>query len=284
MPLEVALYQIPNHRRSRLVCEAMARGIRKCGDKTWTVGSPTYRISDIKPVSIFYGMSPPLAQALKEIPAAGGTAIYVDLGYWGRHEGGRYRGFHKICINGRHPNSYFQKRTHDDSRLRALGVTVQPWRDGGRHILLAGMSGRAAPIDGFAPNEWELGAITEICRHTDRPIVYRPKPSWQDASPLAGTTYSPSAEPLGNALADCHAVVTHHSNVAVDALVVGVPVFCWAGVAAPMGDQRLAAIEIPVCPEGREAWAADVSFTQWSIAEMGEGLPWRHLKAEGLIA
>lgn len=285
MPLEVALYKIPNHRRSRLVCDAMAEGIRKIGDKTWTVATTAYSRAHTKPISVFYGMAAPLNRIFAEAREDGRTAIYVDLGYWGRHEGGRYRGFHKVCINGRHPTAYFQKRQHDYSRAAALGVKIEPWRPGGDHILLAGMSGKSSHVDGFEPNQWEREAIEALRAATSRTIIYRPKPSWKAAVPLAGTTFSPKTQPLEEVLQNCHAVVTHHSNVAVDAIVSGIPAFCQEGVGAPLSKHSLAGIDTPFRPgdDERRQWVADIAWTQFSIAEMATGLPWRHIRDEGLV-
>lgn len=77
--------------------------------------------------------------------------------------------------------------------------------------------------------------------------------------------------------------MTHHSNVAVDGLVAGVPCFVWGGVASTMGLQELAAIEAPWLPEGREQWVNDITYCQWSIAEMSAGVPWRYMRSRGLV-
>lgn len=131
--------------------------------------------------------------------------------------------------------------------------------------------------------EWERNAVAALRKVTDRKIVYRPKPSWTGAKPIEGTSFSPRSESLNDVLRDCHAVVTHHSNTAVDALVAGVPVFCLEGVASPLALDDLASIENPVTPDGREQWAADVAWTQFSVKEMQCGLAWRHLKDEGVV-
>ena len=94
---------------------------------------------------------------------------------------------------------------------------------------------------------------------------------------------SSASQETGAALKGAWAVVTHHSNVAVDGLLQGIPAFCWQGVAAPLSSQDLTKIETPVYPDGREQWTADIAWCQWSIAEMKAGLPWLHLKSEGLI-
>lgn len=283
MATEVAIYRIPNHRRSRVVCEAMGTGIRKSGDKTVVIDSSGYARNDAKRVAVFYGMRPPLDRLIPEAREDGRKSVYIDLGYWGRHDGGRWRGFHKVSVNGRHPTEYFMRREHDDIRAKALGLKLEPWKKGGRHILVVGMSGRSCAIDGYQPNQWERETIARLKEVTDRPIIYRPKPSWLGAVPLEGASYSPKMQQLAEVLAGCHAVVTHHSNVAVDALVAGIPAFCWEGIATPLSLQDLARIEAPLYSEARTRWLNAATYCQWSVAEMADGAAWRHLKAEGLV-
>lgn len=269
----------------------MAEGIARCGDFPMIWNEQDYAVSMRSGLDcvVFYGLEGNCRQILADHSKAG-TAVYVDLGYWGRREGGRWAGFHKIVMNGRHPTSYFRSVKHPHDRIGRFHVGPKPWRENGSHILLAGMGDKGAWAEGYRPEEWERWAIAELRKYTDRPIVYRPKPSWKTAKPIAGTLYSPRDRDVQQDLADCWAVVTHHSNVAVDAIVAGVPAFCWAGVAEPLSLQDLSQIERPYCPgrgageeNDRAQWMADIAYTQWSIAEMRQGLPWRHLKAERLI-
>ena len=207
----------------------------------------------------------------------------MDLGYWGRRQGGRWAGYHKLVVNARHPTAYFNRRALPSCRASELRVFPEPWRADGSAILLAGMGDKGAAAEGFLPEAWERETIAELRRFTKRPIIYRPKPSWKKAAPIAGVSYSPRTEELSAVLRRCWAVVTHHSNVAVDGLVAGVPAFTWGGVAEPMALRRLDLIEEPLRPEGRWEWISNIAWTQWSVTEIALGDPWRHLKAEGLL-
>jgi hypothetical protein len=281
MGMQVAVIGIDGSRRSHAICEAFGRGLRFSGEIPVRMDESRY-VEPLYDAAIFYGLRGNLPKALKDYPAAGKAAIYVDLGYWGRLQGGRLSGFHKISLNSRHPTAYFRRHRHANDRSLALGIRPAPWRSG-RHILIAGMGDKAAVTEGYAAEQWEREAIAELRRHTDRPIVYRPKPSWRGAKPIEGAAYSPPTQPLEEVFRNCHAVVTHHSNVAVDALVAGIPVFSMEGVASPMGMPSLDMIESPLFPEDREQWIADLAYTQWTVDEIRSGAPWRHLKCEGLI-
>lgn len=265
----------------------MAEGIASVGDFPAILSERDYKESDLEvyECACFYGLEGNNARMFKDYSARR-AAVYVDLGYWGRREGGRWSGYHKVCVNGRHPNAYFRAVQHGFERVKRFHVEPRPWRTGKplQHILLAGMGDKGAIAEGFRPEEWERWAISEIRKHSQRQIIYRPKPSWKTAKPIEGALYSaPHAREIEQDLAECWAVVTHHSNVAVDAILQGIPAFCWGGVALEMSLQDLSRIESPHYPEGRLHWAADIAYTQWSVAEMRNGLPWRHLKQEALI-
>lgn len=282
MALEVTIYQIPGHPRSKAVTCAMLEGILKTGDNAKLRSALAYRRPE-GDVAVFYGLAGNLARALADYPAAGKKAVYVDLGYWGRKDGGRFNGYHKVSVNGRHPTEYFQQHKHSADRSGVFGLHAAPWSRAGGHILLAGMGPKGSRAEGFSPLAWERRALAMIRQYTDRPIIYRPKPNWENPLPFADVITAPKDQPLMQALAGCHAVVAHHSNAAVEALVAGVPAFVVEGIALPMGSADLSSIEKPRYPTGRPQWLADAAYAQWSVTEMASGAAWRHLKDEGLV-
>lgn len=282
MPVNVTIFQIPGHLRSRAVCTAMAEGIRKAGDKVTIHAAHNYRQPE-GDVAVFYGLAGKLSSVFADYPRAGRKACYVDLGYWGRKDGGRFAGYHKLAVNARHPTAYFQAQAHDASRAAVFGLKPEPWKRDGGHILLVGMGPKGSWAEGYKALGWETQALAALRKVTDRPIVYRPKPNWPNPPPLAGAIMAPKDQSLEEALVGCHAVVTHHSNAAIEALALGVPAFVVEGAALPMSLTDLTRIETPAYPEGRGQWLSDLAWAQWSIAEMGEGLAWRYLKDEGLV-
>lgn len=274
----IAVYFIPGHEWSRKAGEAMAEGIRRCGDRAHVMPVTEHRGAD-HAAAVFWGFIEPCQRVMSDYRAAGKAAVYIDSGYWGRGKDG----YCKVAVNSRHPTAYFQRRKHDHARAAELGIKPSPYRSGS-HILVAGMSAKAAWAEKLEPVEsFERRCIDVLRTITDRPIVYRPKPTWKAAKPIEGVRYSAPEEPLSQVLADCHAVVTHHSNVAVDGLVAGVPAFCLEGVALPMSLQDVRLIEHPRYQDGREQWIADVAWCQFNVAEMRDGVAWRHLKDEGLM-
>jgi hypothetical protein len=258
----------------------MAQGLHAAGQSHELLSSTSYR-GPAHDVAIFYGLALGLRRVLEEYRAAGRKAIYVDMGYWGRRLNDRFDGFHKLALNDRHPTAYFQRWAHPPDRIQHHGIRLKPWRTAGRHILVAGMSAKAAQAEGLPPHSWERATIARLRELTDRPIVYRPKPNWTEACPIEGSVFA-QTQPLDSLFNNCHAVVAHHSNVAVDALLAGVPCICPGGVASSLSGHDLTLIESPPMPDGRQQWAQDVAYTQWSIHEMRTGAAWGYLAREVL--
>lgn len=277
----VAVYRFPHSRRSSFCAEAMTKGVRAVGDTvSERVMGQFQGVADTD-VAAFYGFNRDLLDAYRK---AGKTAVYIDLGYW-RREG--ETGHHKLGLNSRHPTGYFQRRKHPPDRWERLRERIEPWRKGGGAIIVAGMSGKGAAAEGFRPEQWERQAVAELRKHTDRKIIYRPKPNWVGSKPIEGAEFqrgdSQGRDVPAVLKGGVHAVVTHHSNVAVDALLAGVPVFVMDGICAPLALSDLSKIETPLYPDGREQWAWDAAYTQWTVHEMTAGTAWRHLKTEGLV-
>lgn len=277
----VAVYYAPSTNRSKIIAQAMSKGIARCGDKVKHVDSRSFDGKIIADVAVFYGLSDGLDQVFKAYKEKS-TAVYIDLGYWKRRITGKYDGYHKIAVNSRHPTAYFQICQHDDKRFQQMDIEIKPWQAAGEHILLAGMSGKAAWAEGFKPEAWERQAARQLRLATSRKILYRPKPNWSGATIIPGTFYQRNVE-LKDNLANCHAVVTHHSNIAVDAILAGIPAFSEQGVASVMSCKEISSIDMPTMSMNREQWAADIAWCQFTMAEMETGLPWAHLKSEGLV-
>jgi len=152
------------------------------------------------------------------------------------------------------------------------------------------MSEKCAVFEGFGFEQWERNAIAQMRKVTDRPIVYRPKPRKRDTPQypmIEGVAYSNPAKTkhLEDELRDAWAVVSHHSNAGIDALLNGVACYSAEGVATVVGCTDLADIENRRFPtdEERRQWAYDIAYCQFNRPEMRDGTAWRHFKDEGLV-
>lgn len=280
--ISAAIYTKPgNLSRARAVTDALASGVRAVGWRDARTPMADAR-SAPHDLAMAYGWAEPhVFDAYRD---AGKPFVYVDLGYWGRKApGDELGGYHKVCVSERHPNSMIG-RCFPATRWREAGLNVKPWRTSGRHVLLAGLSAKAAASYGFGPQEWEYAIIGQIRRYTARPIVYRPKPSWTNAPAIPGTRFSPAGEALAAVLADCWAVVTHHSNVQIDAMLAGVPFFAehGAGIGLRFPLDMIDAPP-PYRAGDREAVLNDLAWCQWTLAEIAAGECFRFYRAHGLL-
>lgn len=282
--MKVVYYEGGNARRSRAIAEAWKAGLARHGVALRVLPQEDYDGPEAD-VAIFYGLQDNLKRALKDYPAAGAKAVFLDLGYWGRLDGGKLAGFHRIAVNGPHATAYFQRVKHPADRWRYFNIEPKAVKRAGRHVLLAGMSRKSAWVYDLAAEQWERAAALELARHTAREVWYRPKPSWKEASPIAGTVWMQrrATDPLP--LEDCWAVVTHHSHAALEALVAGVPAFVEDGLALPLARMDLGSIEAPLYPDeaAREQLLCDVAYTQYKVSEIADGKAWRYLREEGLV-
>lgn len=271
----VSINVIQSNPSARRTCAAFAQGVQRCGD---IAVMRTDQDKDMErfDACILWGFITSCQIVIRNCKARRVPFVFLDMGYWQRD-----RGYYKVAVNDRHPTAYFMNFKRPPDRFRKLGLAIKDWHKGS-DVLVAGMSGKAAWSFNLQNEQWEREAIAELTKHTKRCIVYRPKPSWGEATKLRGAIFDKST-PLDKVLARAHCVVTHHSNVAADALLAGVPVIAQHGIASPMGHQDLGLVETPLFPCNREQWAYNSAYCQWSEHEMASGEAWSQLKLDGLL-
>ncbi len=208
-------------------------------------------------VPVVWGVLRGSDRVLAHARAHGQYFFYCDHAYFDRGHGRSYR----ITRNGYEAG---RVRQCPDDRLAQLDLHPEPWRRGGRSILVC------PPTDFFMAAHgcqgWLERTLEELRCHTDRPLVIRQKPRPGEQVPS-----------LHEALADAHALVCHSSNVAIEAVLAGVPVFVApSSAAAPIGSCDLRTIETPLYPE-RLPWLAHLAYSQFSVEEIASGEAWRLL-------
>lgn len=234
----------------------MQQGISRCGDEAFISETP-----EPADCAVMYGWR--RRHLLFQYP----QWMYADLGYWNRDA------YYRVSVGDWSPHRYLNFGM-DSTRLKSMGVRIQPWQDG-EEILVVGASEKSMAQHGFGYMEWERKAVRRL--GDVGKVVYRPKPHDPNRHPIPGVGYD--SRPVAEALASAKLVVTHHSNMAVDALVAGVPVYCETGVGA--------AFSVPFGSferrPGREQFLYDVAWLQWTLAEMADGTCWSFLKSRGVV-
>lgn len=214
---------------------------------------------------------------------AGRRVIMLDKGYARHHRpGGRVWEYWRVAIDAHQPTARMAVLNCPHDRREEMGWEPVPWRLDGPKVIIAGSSGKYHAFhDLAAPTKFYRGVVTGLRKRTDRAIVYRPKPSWQDAQPLKRAIYSRPPESLGFLLDSAWALVTHGSNACFDAIMTGVPcVILGDAVAKPISSTSLDDIENPRLASEKVVrwWLANLAYWQWTESEMASGEAWDFLK------
>ena len=208
------------------------------------------------------GCQPESTRLIKRWRVNGRKWIYWDRGYCRRvfatwlprgADGGMYRW---------HVGSFQLQQLRDvpADRWAATRTDVLPWQRNGKHIVIA------APTRTYArfheTRDWIADTIDALARVTDRQLVIRDKES---------------KRPLQADLLGAHCLVTHGSIAAVEAVILGCPVFvCNDSAAAIVGQTDLSKIEGPVYPD-RMQWLNNLAYSQWNETELTDGTLWAML-------
>lgn len=201
-----------------------------------------------------------------------GKTVHADLGFWNRSPNGHF----KISIGERW--APLSNHDYDASRLHSLEVEVMPSRSPGNCILVCGMSAKACRDWMMVPGQWERSVIARL-RKKGAQVIYRPKPQSRHIPrprfPRARDL--PDCEidhgPMSEAFSRVDAVVAHHSNVVVEALAAGLPIYAEIGISKTMSVKSLE--DLPgskaLDVKTRARFLRQVAWHQWTCEEIMAG-------------
>lgn len=273
--------------RSIIIAEAFHEGIKTFGDKVEIIKVVNY--PPARPpgdIAVFYGFDDQRKKIFNEYLDHGRKVVFVDLGYFGRDFGGRYHGYHRISVNSRHPDVKVKCPPDRWTQLQNLSLleNLETRESDKGFILLIGMSAKSAQSYGLGHLEWERSAVVEIRKHTDRPIIYRPKiyPTGL-IKPIEGATLVKDGNTL-DLLRNAHCAVMHHSNCQVECIAIGTPFITIEGAAKAFSNE-FSEIENTKQPdeETRRQFLSNIAYFQYTPTEIRQGLPWRFLRENNLI-
>lgn len=141
-----------------------------------------------------------------------------------------------------------------------IRVDFKPLQTNGSHVLIAMPGEEFGRAHGLNMRPWMDSIAERVKAHTQRSVRVRDRMA---------------TNPLNYDLRNCWAVVTHSSNVAVDAILAGVPVFVEpTSMAAPVGNLSLDEIETPYFPmdDFLQTWWASLMCQQFTHKEMARGV------------
>ncbi len=217
--------------------------------------------------------------------------VVLDKGYVGPTGTRSRSAYFKASVNASQPTAYFQREPRPRDRWKRLRLEFKrPKRPKSKqHIIVALSSQKYADWHGLGDaNGYAKEILIRVSRWgRGRPILYRPKPTWDGAEPIwetmHGVSHSGRKERMENILDDAYALVTHGSGAAIDALLEGVPVFqIGDGITLPMANRSLKDLSCPWFPSNEELiqWGRDMAFCQWRVPEIAKGGMWPILRAE----
>lgn len=233
----------------------MLRAIAKHLNVT-PVSSPT----DSKGWLILWGWGGRVQQAaIQSQLARGGHVLSLDIGYFNRAKKAV-----RISVDSNHPQRLL-KYANCDSRWKRLGIQLEDLYNEQGHIVLAGLGPKSRDLYGYSGTEFERGVVARIkAAIPDTRIVYRPKPNNKEI--LDGCEDGSEGD-IRQCLDGASLCVVHHSNVAVDCAIYGVPCACVDGAGAFLYGSEIAR------GAGMATRAARLDFLQrvaWFNWEQGE--------------
>jgi len=216
-------------------------------------------------VVMLYGMG----GADRRMHAGKANVVSFDMGYWSRKGDDRH---YRVSIGGYHcPELIFRGENPGPARWAKYGLPVAGRFDPFGPIMVVGHGPKSEAI---GARGWAADKSREIRRtFPGRRILYRPKPKRPHEPGV--TCDAVSHEAIEYALQKCSLVVCRHSNVAVDAARLGVPVVCDDGAAAAIYPSALTDWQSQPSAERRAEFLHRLAWWQWSVAECRNGAFWQ---------
>lgn len=211
------------------------------------------------------GCTPELRPLIDGWQGRGRKFLYWDRGYcrrvfatWLPRAASLETSFYRWHVNN---FQMTEVRKAKPDRWLALKTPLEPWRKGGRNIIIAQPTPTYAKFHKIPG--WRDKTIAVLEHLTTRPIIVRDKEDKRS---------------LQEDLASAHCLVAHGSNAAVEAAILGCPVCVdQSSAAALVGQTDLSKIETPIFPD-REPWAWALATSQWNESELVDGTLWRQIE------
>ncbi len=222
---------------------------------------------------VLYGLGAPE----RIIHAGRSNLIAFDAGYWERKlkpEERKYR----VSIGGFHcPQLIMRGDNPGPERWNESGLAITQGGNPEGPIMLVG-NGPKSQVAGA--QGWTALKSRRIRKaFPGRKILYRPKPKRPHEPGIDFDTISHKT--IESELDKVSLVVCRHSNVAVDACQMGVPVVCDDGAAASIYPSSLAEFQKQPSAERRAEFLHRLAWWQWTPGECISGKFWTWI--EGVI-
>ena len=275
-----------------------AEGVSKSGDSVIINSGLEYEDCD---VAVFFGswknMNAPHHVIKNKIVSRAKNFIVLETPLIGRGkvEEAMKDSWYRIGLNGfLADQGDFNNLNCDSLRWRKIqemeGIVLAPWtRNMSGPILLALQLPGDASLRGADISKWAYETILDIRTITDRPIIVR-TPQLERSfdnpymekirKPMTNVVFQKGTyENLIPTLQKSYCSVTYSSGLAIDSLIHGCPAIVCnsASFAWESCSNKPRAIGFFEYPD-RDKLFSKLSYAQWHVSEIQEGLPWKHLK------
>jgi hypothetical protein len=249
-------YPTPNKQKAKDILEAFCKGC----EGTVVTSLPR----DLHPNdAAFFGVVPATQRIWHQAVQTGRDWYYGDNAYLDPCRGEYFRFTkNRLQANG--------AKHSDGKRFEALGLTIDPWRENGGHVLVCPQSDEFMSVVAGVTG-WTEGVVRNLKKVTKREIRVRP---WdRDKAKWFAT--------LHEDLDDCWAVVVYSSSSAISALRAGVPAIVTGAdcIAAPFCADTIWAIDKIDRGWDRRPLFNIAADNQWTKTEMEDGTCWRMINA-----
>lgn len=195
--------------------------------------------------------------------AAGGHVVAFDLAYWQRDRKVR------VSIDAAHPQAWVMRKDWPADRFQSDPISrtvTDAWNPQGP-IIVAGVGAKAlAQYGDNVVSGWECAQIARCRARWPRPVLYRFKREIPSGPIPSGASACARGE-IDAVLKGASLVVTWHSNVAVDAIRLGIPVVCHDGAAAAVCPSQVEDTHRPLSQDVRDRFLQNLAWFQWDMAK-----------------
>ena len=196
-----------------------------------------------------------------ESQGRGHNFYYMDHAYF--HATRLYQGDiqYRIIKSQMQLNHLVDLDEEDYKRIdRYKPITTKPFTKNGNYILLCPPTKAICRLYNLGDEQsWIDDMVSELKSHTDRDIIIRKKDE---------------TKTLQEQLKNCHAIVTHQSTAAIQAILQGVPSFCdLISQSVPVSETDISKIETPFYPDDdlRKEWIDSLLSCQFNMSEISNG-------------
>ncbi len=179
----------------------------------------------------------------------------------------------------------------DDSRVVKLGLKLKPWNELGKSgpIIICLQNTKSEAWTGGPINTWLQDTLEHVRSQSNRPILVRHHPRHKSNIQKVIKNFHNVNEDIPHfvtgdivdfdkRLETAYCVINYNSNPAIEAVMAGVPVMVHdSSLCREVGNPLNADINV-LRHHDRQHWLNKLSYCEWFVDEIKQGIPWRRLK------